>query len=87
MIRHLDTPRDKHNDYNMSVKYQNTIKFIKNDLYKLISVTTIIFFSVIQIEPTHTQVLFVSRFLIASFFVFEINLLIFSYSFSSVYNF
>ena len=33
LIRHVRyNTRDKHNDYNMSVKYQNTIKFIKNDL-------------------------------------------------------
>ena len=32
LIRHLDTQRDKHNDYDISIKYRNTIKFIKSDL-------------------------------------------------------
>ena len=32
LIRILDTQRDKHNDYDISMKYRNTIKFVKNDL-------------------------------------------------------
>ena len=31
LIRILDTQRDKHNDYDISIKYRNTIKFVKND--------------------------------------------------------
>ena len=32
LIRELDTQRDMHNDYDISMKYRNTIKFIKSNL-------------------------------------------------------
>ena len=32
LIRELDTQRDMHNDYDISMKYRNTIKFIKHNL-------------------------------------------------------